>query len=442
MSRKLPGIVFRSVLRLTRAKSSSSRSSGSRSRRRVPHRRPDGERAVELRGQLGLEPRALAQQGLVARLRQRPPVAEPPQHAPVEPRGVRAVEQRVVNAPRLVRDEAAVLVEQRAHGRERRERPALDRRAGLRERGERVREGAGDGRLGLVGEVAFGHDEARRGRRERDGLRQARAAQQRRRARRASATVVASGPTLSSVGASGRIPARSTRAAVGLNPTSPQNAAGTRIEPDVSVPIAHATTPLATATAEPDEEPPGIRSGPRPRGLGGVPKCGFRPEPGVRELGQVRLAGADHARGGEPRDDRGVGARRRRVAPQRRGRRGRHALDVDQVLPRDRDAVERPERRARPQPRGARLRLAARPLLGDGDERGTGRARPRQRLLRQRDRVQLARREPPAELERARHLRRRPRRAGSGGAARRASCAPPPGGRRDARPRRGPPGRA
>src|SRR6185503_15301532 len=75
-----------------------------------------------------------------------------------------------------------------------------------------------------------------------------------------SATVVASGPTLSSDGASGRTLPRSTRASEGLKPAIPQNAAGTRIEPDVSVPIAHGTTPAATATAAPDDDPPGARA--------------------------------------------------------------------------------------------------------------------------------------------------------------------------------------
>jgi hypothetical protein len=82
---------------------------------------------------------------------------------------------------------------------------------------------------------------------------------------------VASGPTLSSDGASAWTPPRSTRAAVGLKPATPQNAAGTRIDPDVSVPMAHGTTPCATATAEPEEEPPGARGTAPERGLGGVP---------------------------------------------------------------------------------------------------------------------------------------------------------------------------
>ena len=49
----------------------------------------------------------------------------------------------------------------------------------------------------------------------------------------------------------------------------PQNADGQRIEPQVSVPSAKATSPAATAAPEPDEEPPvqrsvfhGLRPGP------------------------------------------------------------------------------------------------------------------------------------------------------------------------------------
>ena len=40
----------------------------------------------------------------------------------------------------------------------------------------------------------------------------------------------------------------------------PQNAAGWRIEPPVSVPVAAGTSPAATAAAEPPDEPPGTRA--------------------------------------------------------------------------------------------------------------------------------------------------------------------------------------
>ena len=39
----------------------------------------------------------------------------------------------------------------------------------------------------------------------------------------------------------------------------PQNAAGWRIDPPVSVPMAPSATRAATAAAEPPEEPPGTR---------------------------------------------------------------------------------------------------------------------------------------------------------------------------------------
>ena len=45
---------------------------------------------------------------------------------------------------------------------------------------------------------------------------------------------------------------------VGLNPTTPQNAAGRITEPLVCVPIAAGTCRAATAAAEPDDEPPGV----------------------------------------------------------------------------------------------------------------------------------------------------------------------------------------
>src|SRR5215212_3226836 len=48
---------------------------------------------------------------------------------------------------------------------------------------------------------------------------------------------------------------------VGLRPTMPHSAAGWRIEPPVSVPIAHGAVPAATAAADPPLEPPGTRRG-------------------------------------------------------------------------------------------------------------------------------------------------------------------------------------
>ena len=59
-------------------------------------------------------------------------------------------------------------------------------------------------------------------------------------------------------------------------PTTPQRAAGWRIEPPVSVPSASGVNPAATAADEPPEEPPGTRSG--AHGLCVTPKAEFSVE--------------------------------------------------------------------------------------------------------------------------------------------------------------------
>src|SRR5712664_4645278 len=48
---------------------------------------------------------------------------------------------------------------------------------------------------------------------------------------------------------------------VGLMPTMPQNDAGIRIEQPKSVPCAKGTIPVATATADPPDEPEGLSAG-------------------------------------------------------------------------------------------------------------------------------------------------------------------------------------
>src|SRR3546814_1670759 len=61
-------------------------------------------------------------------------------------------------------------------------------------------------------------------------------------------------PTESSVSESGSTPSRVTVSVVGLKPVSPHKAAGMRIEPPVSVPIATGAMPNATETAARSEE--------------------------------------------------------------------------------------------------------------------------------------------------------------------------------------------
>src|SRR3954470_17243509 len=54
---------------------------------------------------------------------------------------------------------------------------------------------------------------------------------------------------------------RETRPRLGLSPTSPQHAAGTRSEPPPSLAWASGTIPAATAAADPRDDPPGVRVG-------------------------------------------------------------------------------------------------------------------------------------------------------------------------------------
>src|SRR5579884_3892240 len=76
----------------------------------------------------------------------------------------------------------------------------------------------------------------------------------------ASPTVRAIGPMWSSR-LSRTKPAVGTESKVGLMPTTPQSAAGTRIEPPVSVPSEPKHRQAATAAADPLDEPPVARLG-------------------------------------------------------------------------------------------------------------------------------------------------------------------------------------
>ena len=77
----------------------------------------------------------------------------------------------------------------------------------------------------------------------------------------ASSTVPANTETQSSVRQAGTTPLVDTAPTVGLRPTMLLSPAGTRPEPAVSVPSANGTRPRATATAEPELEPPGTMAG-------------------------------------------------------------------------------------------------------------------------------------------------------------------------------------
>lgn len=77
----------------------------------------------------------------------------------------------------------------------------------------------------------------------------------------ASATSRAKTEIVSSVRQAGTTPAAETTPSVGFSPAIPFSAAGTRPDPAVSVPRAKGTIPRATATADPEDEPPGTIPG-------------------------------------------------------------------------------------------------------------------------------------------------------------------------------------
>ena len=104
---------------------------------------------------------------------------------------------------------------------------------------------------------------------------------------------------MSSDGATSLTPAIVIVPNVGLKPKMPQKLAGRMTEPAVWVPSATSTMPVATAAAEPLDDPPGVC----------VTRCGFVVGPGSnhRELGGDGLAQCDGTGGAELRDDAGVG---------------------------------------------------------------------------------------------------------------------------------------
>ena len=73
--------------------------------------------------------------------------------------------------------------------------------------------------------------------------------------------MVAKTETVSKVRQAGTTPVFESAPSEGFRPTMPLSAAGTRPDPAVSVPSEKLTMPRATATAEPELEPPGTIAG-------------------------------------------------------------------------------------------------------------------------------------------------------------------------------------
>ncbi len=152
-------------------------------------------------------------------------------------------------------------------------------------------------------------------------------------------------------------------------PKIPQNAAGTRIEPPVSVPIANGTMSAATAAAEPLLEPPEVRPG-KP-GMLAVPVVCVLARQAPCELEKLGLAGKDRARRAQVADDPRILPRRRpHLGKEGRAGARRHPGDVKKVLQEVRDPAEGavggagecpPRGRPRPGPPRPRPGAAVRP---------------------------------------------------------------------------------
>ncbi len=74
---------------------------------------------------------------------------------------------------------------------------------------------------------------------------------------------------------------------MGLSPTTPQNAAGWRIDPPVSEPSETGTMPEATATADPPLDPPGVRES--SQGLRVGPNAEFSVDEPIANSSQLAL---------------------------------------------------------------------------------------------------------------------------------------------------------
>jgi hypothetical protein len=87
----------------------------------------------------------------------------------------------------------------------------------------------------------------------------------------------------------------------GRKPTTPQNAAGFLTEPPVSEPVASGTMPVASATADPPDEPAAERSG--SKGIAGGAMQRVAGVAARAPFGDVGLADNDGARAPEHRND-------------------------------------------------------------------------------------------------------------------------------------------
>ena len=120
----------------------------------------------------------------------------------------------------------------------------------------------------------------------------------------------------------------------------PQNAAGMRIEQPKSVPCASGSMPVATATAEPPDEPAGLSSG--FHGLRVAPNTALTVLAPVANSGVLVLA-STMAPAAFSRRTTSASSCRDEVLVERRAEGGADAGGERDVLDADRQAVQRPE---------------------------------------------------------------------------------------------------
>ena len=207
------------------------------------------------------------------------------------------------------------------------------------------------------------------------------------------------GPGVSSVVLSGSTPWQLTRPMVVFRPVIPHHEDGIRTEPPVSVPMPHGAMPAATATPVPELEPPGARWVAGSHGFHGVPMWRLVPKLPMANSTEWVLPSTIMPAASMRRTSVAVSGETR-VLPHLRAA-GRDApLDVDDVLHRDRDAVQRAHR-VPGATRGVRRGRRRARLLGiDMDEGMQLRVLARDALeqaVDQRRRSQLARSERVAQ---------------------------------------------
>ena len=151
---------------------------------------------------------------------------------------------------------------------------------------------------------------------------------------------------------------------LGLKPTAPQKLDGRRIEPTTWVPRPAGTMPAPTAADEPLDEPPGVR-------LRIVRVLGLVPRMGGGEFRGRGLADDDGAGFAERMDAGGI-AVRLLALEHRRALAGRHVGGLDDVLDRDRHAVDRRQRLAVAPARRRGVGGSDRAVLVQSDEGADG----------------------------------------------------------------------